>query len=474
LKPKRRQGQVIWWVILIDVAMINLSMGLAYLSRYRLQWFLDTVFDAPFSDYLPFSVIFSIGVPLILWFTGSYGNWRGRVWMDHVFKAISAVGIMLVVGLAWSFVVRPLVYSRLLLFESGIFMISLIALDRSVVLLVQAQLRKRGVGVRRIVIVGAGEVGRRVMRTVVARPDLGYEIVGYVDDNPDKGEGKIGRFPGFGSVDNLSKLIEGEEVDEVIITLPWNYHRRILSVLRACARREVKARLVPDIFQMSLSRVEVGDLGGLPLIEIQEIAFSQIELAIKRIIDLSAAIVGLMVGWPILVFIAIAIKLDSRGPVLFRQLRVGQHGHHFWIYKFRTMRVGAENELDTLRDRNEADGAIFKMRDDPRITRTGFILRQTSLDELPQLINVLKGDMSMVGPRPPIPEEVAQYLPWHKRRLSVPPGITGLWQVSGRSELTFDEMVLLDLYYIEHWSPWMDISILLRTVPKVLARDGAY
>lgn len=474
MKPKRRQGQVTWWVILIDVAMINLSIGLAYLSRYRLEWFLDIVYDAPFGDYLPFSVIFSIGVPLVLWFTGSYGNWRGRLWMDHVFKVISAVGIVLVVGLAWSFVVRPLVYSRLLLFESGILMISLIALDRAIVLLVQAQLRKRGVGIKRIVIVGAGEVGRRVMRTVVARPDLGYEIVGYVDDNPDKGEGRIGHFPGFGSVDNLSRLIDSEEVDEVIITLPWNYHRRILSVLRACARREVRARLVPDLFQMSLSRVEVGDLGGLPLIEIQEIAFNQVELVIKRIIDLIGAIGGLMVGWPFLLLVAIAIKLDSRGPVLFRQLRVGQHGHHFWIYKFRTMRVGAEDELDTLRDQNEGDGPLFKIREDPRVTKTGVILRQSSLDELPQLINVLKGDMSLVGPRPPIPEEVAQYLPWHKRRLSVPPGITGLWQVSGRSELTFDEMVLLDLYYIEHWSAWMDISILLRTVPKVLARDGAY
>jgi len=347
-------------------------------------------------------------------------------------------------------------------------------LDRAVVLLVQAQLRKRGVGVKKLVIVGAGEVGRRVMRTVVARPDLGYEIVGYVDDNPDKGKGKIGRFRGYGSVDNLSLLIDAMEVDEVIITLPWNYQRRILSVLRTCARREVKARLVPDIFQMSLSRVEVGDLGGLPLIEIQEIAFNQVELVIKRIIDWVGAIVGLIVGWPILLFIAIAIKLDSHGPVLFRQLRVGQHGHHFWIYKFRTMRVGAEDELDALRDQNEVDGPLFKIREDPRVTKTGVVLRQMSLDELPQLINVLKGDMSLVGPRPPIPEEVAQYLPWHKRRLSVPPGITGLWQVSGRSELTFDEMVLLDLYYIEHWSPWMDISILLRTVPKVLVRDGAY
>ena len=151
---------------------------------------------------------------------------------------------------------------------------------------------------KRIVIVGAGEVGRRVMRTVVARPDLGYEIVGYVDDNPDKGEGKIGRFCGYGSVDNLSAVIDEQAVDEVIITLPWNYHRRILGVLRACARRDIRARLVPDLFQLSLSRVEVGDLGGLPLIEIQEIAFSRGELVVKRVIDLVGAVIFLVLAGP--------------------------------------------------------------------------------------------------------------------------------------------------------------------------------
>jgi exopolysaccharide biosynthesis polyprenyl glycosylphosphotransferase len=190
--------------------------------------------------------------------------------------------------------------------------------------------------------------------------------------------------------------------------------------------------------------------------------------------DVIFVIVCFLVGWPLLLIIGLAIKLDSPGPVLFKQVRVGDKNRQFYIYKFRTMRQGAENELEDLIDQNEADGPIFKIRDDPRVTRMGRFLRQTSLDELPQIWNVLKGDMSLVGPRPPIPAEVAQYKSWHKQRLTVPGGITGLWQVSGRSELTFDEMVLLDLYYIENWSPLLDLSILLRTIPKVLTRDGAY
>jgi exopolysaccharide biosynthesis polyprenyl glycosylphosphotransferase len=469
-----RRDRTLWWIVLGDIAAINLAMVLAYELRYRLQWFLDVSFDAPFRAYLPFSLLFSVAIPAVLWALKSYQRRRGTTWIDHVFHVINAVVVTLVAAFAWSFVFRPLVYSRLLLFESGAFMVVLISINRAVTMVVQARQRRRGIGVKRVVIVGAGEVGRRVMRTVVARPDLGYEIVGYVDDNPDKGAGKIGRFCGYGSVDNLSGVIDEQAVDEVIITLPWNYHRRILGVLRACARRDIKARLVPDLFQLSLSRVEVGDLGGLPLIEIQEIAFSRGELVIKRVIDLVGALLFLAVGWPLFLLIGIAIKLDSRGPVFFRQERVGENHARFRIFKFRTMVSDAERQLETLRGQNEADGPLFKIRDDPRVTRVGRFLRKTSLDELPQLLNVIKGEMSLVGPRPPIPAEVEQYRAWHEKRLSVPPGLTGLWQVSGRSELTFDEMVLLDLYYIEHWSPWLDLLIVLRTVPKVLARDGAY
>ncbi len=470
-KPKKSG---LWWVAPLDIVMILLGLLLAYELRYRLQWFVDVVYEAPLIAYLPFGILFVGLIPTILWFEGAYRRWRGRGWLDHVYRIINAVTTTLVLILAYAFVSRPLVYSRLLLLEAGIGIIILMSLDRLAVLLIQQHRFRRGVGVTRVIIVGAGEVGRRVIRTIVAQPQLGYHIVGYVDDNPAKGEKEIGRIKGLGPVDSLGDAIEAEAVDEVLITLPWTFHRRILNILRECERRQVSARIVPDLFQLSLSQVEVSDLGGVPLISVRDIAFSRAALIFKRAFDIFGAITGLIVGAPLFALIALAIKLDSPGPVFFRQVRVGKFHRQFNIVKFRSMRVGAEEEQQRLLELNEADGPLFKIREDPRLTRTGALLRRTSLDELPQLFNVLRGEMSLVGPRPPVPSEVASYQPWHLQRLSVPGGMTGLWQVSGRSELTFDEMVLLDIYYIEHWSPWLDLQILLRTIPKVLFAKGAY
>ncbi len=470
----KRHDAAPYWVILMDLVAINLALVLAYLLRYRLQWFKDVLYDAPYRAYLPFNLLFSVSVPLILLGDKAYTRWRGRPWLDHVYRIVSAVTITLMISLVLVFVFQPRVYSRLLLLEAGIMMMLFLSVDRLLAMYILARLRRRGIGVKRIVIVGAGEVGRRVMRSIVARPDLGYEVVGYMDDNPLKGKGEIGRFKGLGPIDNLPTIIENESVDEVIITLPWTYQRRIWEILQECRQRQVEARLVPDLFQLSLSRVEVSDLGGVPLVSVHEIAFSREELLIKRIMDVTISLLALLLGWPLFLLIAIAIKLDSPGPILFRQERVGKNHRHFTMYKFRSMYVGSDEEKDRLAAMNEADGPLFKIRNDPRRTRVGRFLRRTSLDELPQFFNVLRGEMSLVGPRPPVPEEVAQYQPWHEKRLAVPPGITGLWQVSGRSELTFDEMVLLDLYYIEHWSPWLDLAILLRTIPKVLIGEGAY
>jgi exopolysaccharide biosynthesis polyprenyl glycosylphosphotransferase len=236
----------------------------------------------------------------------------------------------------------------------------------------------------------------------------------------------------------------------------------------------VRARLVPDLLQMSLSRMDVDDLGGVPMIGIKEISITGWKSVTKRAIDFTVALVGLIVLSPLMLFIALVIKLDSPGPVLFRQIRVGKGGRHFVLYKFRSMREGAEEEQQKLTDLDEAGGPIFKIRHDPRCTRLGRFLRRTSLDEMPQLYNVLRGEMSLVGPRPPIPTEVEHYEEWHKKRLEVSPGMTGLWQVSGRSELTFDEMVLLDIYYIENWSAALDTEIFMRTIPKVIFGNGAY
>jgi exopolysaccharide biosynthesis polyprenyl glycosylphosphotransferase len=247
-----------------------------------------------------------------------------------------------------------------------------------------------------------------------------------------------------------------------------------MLIMTQCDRKNIRTRIVPDLFQITLNRMHIEEIAGVPMIGIKETGISGLNQFIKRTIDMSFAAITLLLAIPLLAFIALVIKLDSPGPVLFPQERVGKNGRRFTIYKFRSMVEGAEGQKAALEVLNEADGPLFKIKDDPRRTRLGKWLRKWSLDELPQLYNILRGDMSLVGPRPPIPTEVAQYKEWHKRRLEVSPGLTGLWQVSGRSGLTFDEMALLDIYYIENWSLGLDAKILIQTVPKVLFGQGAY
>lgn len=468
-----RNGRVPGWVVLLDVAVIIVAFLGGYWLRYDLRWFLDVAYDAPLSAYLPFLILYVVLTPVFFVVDGVYRTWP-RSWMDQVYRITNATAKVTVLMLAITFVFRPRYYSRVMLIEVGLLTILLLALVRGAEGFALAYLRKKGVGIRRVVIVGAGEVGRTVMRTIVARPDLGYRVVGFVDDNPNKGYTDIGRFKALGPLDNLPAILDEERPDEVIITLPWMYHRKIMGIVRDCERRNVRARIVPDLFQMSLTQVNVEDLGGVPLIGVRTVSISKGALLVKRLIDVTVAVVGLLLCAPLFGLIALAIRLDSPGPVIFRQTRVGLRGRHFEMYKFRSMHVGAQEQQDMLADLNEADGPIFKIRDDPRLTRVGRFLRRLSLDELPQLVNVLRGEMSLVGPRPPIPAEVEKYQEWHKKRLEAPPGMTGLWQVSGRSRLPFDEMVLLDIYYIENWSLWLDFKILMRTIPKVLLGEGAY
>ncbi len=466
-----------WWVVICDILLIGASTVLAYWMRHELQWFRDISYDHPLSAYLPFGLLFTALMLLAFQMDRIYQHWGGRPWLDQVYRIINATAKSIVMILAITFILQPLQYSRLLLGEAGVIATILLALSRIVQNGIVGWLRARGVGVARVIIVGAGEVGRMVIRTVVARPELGYQIVGFVDDNPRKGQTNIGRFKALGPLRNLARLIEEQAVDEVIITLPWMYHRKIMSIVHECERRQVSAHIVPDLFQMSLSQVSVDDLGGVPLIGVREVGFERGALLVKRGLDILGALAGLMLGAPLLALTALAIRLDSSGPIVFRQTRVGAGGKLLKIYKFRSMREGAEAELEQsheLRELNEADGPLFKIHDDPRITRVGRFLRRTSLDELPQLWNVLRGEMSLVGPRPPLPAEVNRYIEWHKKRLEIRPGITGLPQVSGRSLLSFDETVLLDIYYIENWSLWLDLKILLRTIPQVLFGNGAY
>ncbi len=464
-------------VAISDVLLINLAFAVAYWLRYELQWFaaVDEANLVPYGAFVPISLTLTVLLLGIYRLNGVYSLPRGAAWFDEVYRLLTgtATGIILMVFVI-VFLFRPLFYSRLIFFYAGVLITIFLSASRLGMRMVRNHLRQRGLGVDRLLIVGAGEVGRTVMRHVVAQPSLGYHVVGFVDDDPDKGSTDIGRFKALGSTANIPRLVKELAVDEVIITLPWMYHRKIVSIIAQCEREQTRVRIVPDMFQMTLSHLDVEDLGGIPMIGVRDISISSGQMLFKRTMDVVVSTVGLILLFPLFILVGLLIKLDSPGAVFFTQIRVGKGERLFACFKFRSMRKGAEAQQEELLAFNEADGPIFKMRDDPRITRLGRLLRRTSIDELPQLINVLMGHMSLVGPRPAPPSEVQRYQPWHKRRLEVSPGMTGLWQVSGRSELSFDEMVLLDLYYIENWSPILDLQIMLRTVPKMLTGEGAY
>jgi exopolysaccharide biosynthesis polyprenyl glycosylphosphotransferase len=413
-------------------------------------------------------------LPISFRFSGVYPYRRGRSLIEETYAIATATGVGVMAMIVIVLFFRPLLYSRLIFFYTAFMVTILMGAGRFVLQLALDHLRTYGVGVRRVILVGAGDVGRMVMRTIVARPDYGYQLLGFLDDNPSKGLTNIGPYRALGQVANLGQILDAETVDTVIICLPWQSHRMIQRLLRTCEQSEVKAQVVPDLFQLTKNQVYVEELNGIPLISTRDISIRGWNFVVKRAFDLALSVIGGLLTLPISLLIAIAIKLDSPGPVLFSQIRIGRNGEPFRCYKFRSMIDGAADMQHDLDELNEASGPLFKVRNDPRRTRVGRWIRRFSLDELPQVINVIRGEMSLVGPRPNLPEEVEQYQEWHKKRLTASPGITGLWQVSGRSDLTFDEMVLLDIYYVENWNLAMDLGILIRSIPAIVRARGAY
>lgn len=466
-----------WFYPAADMVLVFLSFVIGYLIRYELQVFRPVleVNRADFSPYLVYAVFYT--VYLFLNYQGDklYKNVRGRSWFEELTVIINGVARATVVAMAISFFFQPLVSSRLMLaYVAGITIIlqSGMRLARR---FIRAYLRTKGIGVQRVLVVGAGDVGKAVLRTMLARRELGYVPVGYVDDNPDRASVSLGRLKGLGGTENLGQTVRNNFVELVIITLPWSEHDRILELVQVCKRVGVESRIVPDVFQLNLRQVHIENLDGIPLMGVNgEVAFQGKHWVLKRAIDLGLIIVVSPVLLVLFGLIALAIRLEGEGPVFYSQRRVGLNGREFNIYKFRSMIPNAEALRDQLVKEHGEDPRHPKIKNDPRITHVGSFIRRTSLDELPNLINVVRGQMSLVGPRPPTPDEVRLYEPWHMQRLQVLPGLTGLWQVSGRNEVPFDEMCLLDIYYIENWSVKMDAQILMMTVPRVLLRHGAY
>jgi len=301
----------------------------------------------------------------------------------------------------------------------------------------------------------------------------GFKILGFVAHPRAEKRALPSRYELLGTIDDILQIVEDNAVDDVLFCVNRRDLDRMEDLFLALHEQGIRTRFALNLFPHTKAQARFEELDGVPLLTFSTAPERPVPMAFKRLVDVSMSTVLLVLALPVVTAIALIIKMSDRGGVLYRQTRCGLNGRRFTLYKFRTMVEGAEERKRELLHLNEMDGPVFKLKRDPRVTWFGRILRRFSLDELPQLWNVLRGDMSLVGPRPPIPDEVARYQRWQRRRLSMKPGLTCLWQVSGRNQIDFDRWMELDLEYIDSWSPWLDVKILFKTLPAVLSGRGA-
>lgn len=334
-------------------------------------------------------------------------------------------------------------------------------------------IHKRGFNQINLLVVGTGARAREFIKEVKEHANWGLRVVGLIDDEHGMFGKEIEGFRVLGRLQDIPFILHRIVVDRVIFVVPRLWLNKIDEAILACEREGISTSISMDLYNLRIAQVRQTEFGRFPLLEFETFSAKQWQLFLKRTIDLVFSIILLIIFAPLILITIIAIKSTSEGPILFKQTRSGLNGRRFTLYKFRTMYVGAEMKRRELEKMNEMDGPVFKMKNDPRITKVGRILRKFSIDEIPQLINVLKGDMSIVGPRPPLPVEVELYKMWQRRRLSLKPGLTCIWQVSGRNKVQFEKWMEMDLDYIDHWSLWLDVKILFKTVFVVLFGYGA-
>ena len=481
-RPVPRQLEVYARVaarVLIDIIAVLGAIWFAYWLRF------ENVFIV--STFTPESVpaFNDIALPLTAWmpflllslrFCGMYDtNTRPRT-LDRIPRIFGAVNAYIISILLISFLLNTPVMTRGYIVFFWVSCVLFILAGRTVLQLLLSIAGLSDVVIRDTLIVGSGQVGKEVARKLVKYKAFGLNPVGFIDDDPlytEFREPELRDLRVLGDFKDFCRILKDFNIEKVVIAFTSATSEQLLDLASKCNERGVECSIVPRLFEVITNEIVVNEIGGIPLIRLREKKIEGISHIIKTVEDYFLTTIILMFTWPLLAASAIAIKLDSPGPVFFRQKRVGKNGKCFNCLKFRSMVENAEEIQDEILDLNEAEGPLFKIKDDPRITRVGKWIRKFSIDELPQLFNVLSGHMSLVGPRPPIPEEVSQYKEWHKQRLNVKPGITGLWQVNGRSNSPYDEMIKYDLYYIERWSSWLDMKIMLRTVSAVFKCDGA-
>ena len=323
-----------------------------------------------------------------------------------------------------------------------------------------------------VLIIGAGEIGRQLHKSILESNNYDLNLIGFLDDDPDKQQTNTNEI--LGSVDDVRSVIQQYGANDVILALPRYAHEKVNFLVSELHDLPVKVWVVPDYFALTLYKANMLEFAGFPMLDLRAPAIDERQRIAKRIFDIVVTGFSLIILIPLFIAIAIIIKLDSPGPIFFRQQRVGENGRFFKMYKFRSMIPDADKYLKKMFHRDENGKLVYKTEDDPRITKVGKFLRRTSLDELPQLFNVILGDMSLVGPRPEIPYLVEQYEPWQRKRFAVPQGITGWWQIHGRSDKPMHLHTEEDIYYVQNYSFFFDLKILLMTPATVLSRKGAF
>jgi len=464
LSTLRRVGRVIT-LLGVDFLAVALAIFTALILKEALHGPVDpgTALNGT-ERYLPFAYLLTA---LLFARSGLYSERGLRPGLSRIVGSLFQVAF---VALIFAVVNGQHFSSYYLFYGSLIFAIFYDASLRAVYERITGALLRAAGYHRRAVLVGRGKHIADVAHALGEQPHEPIEVVGFLSPNAVPANG----LRSLGALEDLEKVLSSARVDEVIIADPDFPQLAAVELVDQCHRRGVRVRLAPSTMEILIHRAEFVPGQSVPLFELGPPVFEGIDFALKRTFDIVGATVLLVVLSPLLLAITLAVRFTSRGPVLYRSMRRGIGHRPFACLKFRTMHSDAEERQADVEALNEASGALFKIRDDPRLTRVGRVLRRFSLDELPQLVNVLRGEMSLVGPRPLPERDYAMLDDWHRKRYLVLPGITGLWQVSGRSELDFDDLVHLDFIYLEHWSLALDLTILLKTIPAVLLRRGAY
>jgi len=461
--------------LIFDLVATCLSFVLTFPIRTLLINIYPFGDSVSLTEYLPLLFPIIVIWTILFQFQKSAVNLRYTSFRNEIARTLKVViwGEIFLFMLLYSFRVYHI--SRTFIWLFGLINFISLLLEKYFLLQSLEYFRRKGVNRRKVLIVGDGKGSKILVDYIQKYSDWGLDVVGFLDGNGHQVGIDFYGSKILGRLENLSEVLHNHFIEEVIFALPLGKLENAKHLLQLCETEGVQTRIISDFYSGLVAQTEVETVHGLPIITYSTTPRKEWDLFFKRVIDIILSGIGLIILSPLFLVIAIAIKLTSSGPIFYRWHVVGLNKRKFVSYKFRTMVTNADELKAKLMDKNEMNSIVFKMKNDPRITKVGRLLRKFSLDELPQLYSVLKGDMSLVGPRPPLATEIPKFKNWHRRKLSVKPGITCLWQCSGRNHIVnFDDWVMMDLKYIDQWSLWLDFKILLKTIPAVLLGRGAY